>query len=40
VLSTTADHALRATLVLARHYGTGPLRAEQIAHATGRLATT
>ena len=35
MLSATADHALRATLVLARRYGTGPVRAEEIADATG-----
>jgi Rrf2 family iron-sulfur cluster assembly transcriptional regulator len=35
MLSATADHALRATLVLARRYGAGPVRAEEIADATG-----
>lgn len=35
MLSQTADHALRATLVLARHRGEGPVRVERIAAATG-----
>jgi len=34
VLSTTSDYALRAILVLARHYGQRPLRADEIADAT------
>lgn len=33
MLSTTSDHAIRAVLVLARHYGQGPLRADEIADA-------
>jgi Rrf2 family iron-sulfur cluster assembly transcriptional regulator len=35
MLSTTSDHALRALLVLGRHYGQRPLRADEIAVATG-----
>lgn len=35
MLSTTADYALRATLVLARHHGGRPVRVEEIAEATG-----
>jgi DNA-binding IscR family transcriptional regulator len=35
VLSQTADHALRAMLVLARRHGAGPVRTEEIAEATG-----
>lgn len=35
MLSHTADHAIRAVLVLARHHGAGPVRTEQIAAATG-----
>jgi Rrf2 family protein len=35
VLSSTADYALRAILVLAREYGRRPLRADEIADATG-----
>jgi Rrf2 family protein len=35
VLSSTADYALRAILVLAKHRGTRALRADEIADATG-----
>ncbi len=35
MLSSTSDHAIRAMLVLARRHGTGPVRAEEIAEATG-----
>jgi Rrf2 family protein len=35
VLSFTADYALRAILLLARHPGQRSLRADEIAHATG-----
>ncbi len=35
MLSQTADYALRATLVLARRRGEGPVRVERIAAATG-----
>lgn len=35
MLSATSDHAIRAVLVLARHYGHRPLRAEEIADAIG-----
>lgn len=35
MLSNTADYALRATLVLARRFGAGPVRVEEIATATG-----
>ena len=35
MLSVTADHALRALLVLGRHYGQRPVRADEIADATG-----
>lgn len=35
MLSTTSDHALRAVLVLARHYGQRPVRADEIADAIG-----
>ena len=35
MLSQTSDYALRAVLVLARHYGRAPVRTEQIAQATG-----
>ena len=35
MLSQTADYALRATLVLARRHGEGPVRVERIAAATG-----
>ncbi|MGZ8376138.1 MAG: RrF2 family transcriptional regulator [Gemmatirosa sp.] len=35
MLSHTSDHAIRAMLVLARRYGTGLVRTEEIAHATG-----
>jgi Rrf2 family protein len=35
MLSTTADHALRAVLVLARSEGRGFMRADEIAAATG-----
>ncbi|HEX5830475.1 MAG TPA: Rrf2 family transcriptional regulator [Gemmatimonadaceae bacterium] len=35
MLSTTSDHALRAVLVLARHYGQRLVRADEIAHAIG-----
>jgi Rrf2 family iron-sulfur cluster assembly transcriptional regulator len=35
VLSSTSDYALRAVLVLARGYGRRPLRADEIADATG-----
>ncbi|GLC23818.1 RrF2 family transcriptional regulator [Roseisolibacter agri] len=35
MLSLTADYALRATLVLARRHGEGPVRVERIAAATG-----
>jgi Rrf2 family protein len=34
MLSTTSDHALRAVLVLARHYGQRPVRANEIAELT------
>ena len=34
MLSTTSDYALRAILVLARHHGRHPLRADEIADAT------
>ncbi|HEY0972833.1 MAG TPA: Rrf2 family transcriptional regulator [Gemmatimonadales bacterium] len=35
MLSNTADYALRAILVLAHHHGGRPVRAEEIADATG-----
>lgn len=35
MLSNTADYAIRAILVLARHYGGRPVHAEEIAAATG-----
>ncbi|MDB4885933.1 MAG: hypothetical protein JWN79_1371 [Gemmatimonadetes bacterium] len=35
MLSTTADHALRAVLLLGRAYGTPPVSADEIAEATG-----
>lgn len=35
MFSATADYALRAMLVLARRHGTGPVRTEEIADATG-----
>ena len=35
MLSVTADHAVRALLVLGRHYGERPVRADEIADATG-----
>jgi Rrf2 family iron-sulfur cluster assembly transcriptional regulator len=35
MLSSTSDYALRATLLLARHQGGRPLRADEIAEATG-----
>lgn len=35
MLSQTSDYALRAVLVLARHHGGPPVRAEAIARATG-----
>lgn len=35
MLSSTADYALRAILVLARGFGQRPLRADEIADATG-----
>ena len=35
MFSSTSDHAIRATLVLARRYGSGPLHADEIADATG-----
>jgi len=38
MLSSTSDYALRAILVLARASGGRPLRAEQIARATGSPA--
>jgi Rrf2 family iron-sulfur cluster assembly transcriptional regulator len=34
MLSSTSDYALRATLLLARHQGGRPLRADEIAEAT------
>jgi Rrf2 family protein len=38
MLSTTSDHALRAVLVLARHYGQRPVRANEIAEQTATPA--
>jgi Rrf2 family iron-sulfur cluster assembly transcriptional regulator len=35
MLSSTADYAVRAILLLARHRGGPALRAEEIARATG-----
>jgi Rrf2 family protein len=35
VLSATSDYALRAVLVLARAYGRRPVRADEVAAATG-----
>ena len=35
MLSHTSDYALRATLVLARRHGAGPVQTEEIAEATG-----
>lgn len=35
MLSSTSDYALRAALLLARHQGGRPLRADEIAEATG-----
>ena len=35
MLSTTSDHALRAVLVLARHFGQRPVHASEIADQTG-----
>ncbi len=35
MLSATADHALRAVLVLARHHGARAVRADEIADAIG-----
>lgn len=35
MLSVTADHALRALLVLGRHFGQRPVRADEIADSTG-----
>ena len=35
MLSSTSDYALRAALVLARHYGERPVRVDEIAQATG-----
>lgn len=35
MLTTTADHALRALLAIARHGGARPLRVEEIAALTG-----
>ena len=35
MLSSTADYALRATLVLARRHGGRPVRVDEIAEATG-----
>jgi DNA-binding IscR family transcriptional regulator len=35
MLSNTADYALRTMLVLARAYGRRPMRADEIADATG-----
>ena len=35
MLSLTSDYALRATLVLARRHGAGPVQTEEIAEATG-----
>ncbi|MFL5581933.1 MAG: RrF2 family transcriptional regulator [Gemmatimonadaceae bacterium] len=35
MLSSTSDYALRALLVLARRRGLGPVRADEVADATG-----
>jgi Rrf2 family transcriptional regulator, iron-sulfur cluster assembly transcription factor len=35
VISSTSDYALRALLVLARRRGLGPVRADEVADATG-----
>lgn len=35
MLSNTAEYAMRAVLVLARAHGSGPVRADEVADATG-----